>query len=174
MLSSAVNRDDRRARAVSRANIPVAGRNYGSRLKTESVAEAKCEIVGDDYVITIKIKPENGKIYQDNSYHGQVFTMSDDSDVDFYNMLKKFVDESEVDNAMIRMLKGLLATPETLRLIDFNYNYSGASVICRINRKTDKLQTSTYSIHQRIEGKSGRMLLFSYDAYDDRAYSFTW
>jgi hypothetical protein len=144
--------------SIAKINLPIKGMSYASRLQPASVENAKCVVSGDNYVITIQIRPESGKVYQDNSYHGQVFSLIEsDGEDDFFNIAKS-----------------TLNLPGVPKLLDFDYAYSKASIVCRINRKTGKLQSVIYTINQRIEGKSGKIVWIAFEGLDEDRFEFEW
>jgi hypothetical protein len=157
-IAPALEIDDTKSQIVFKSDLPVTDEKYGSRLQAAGVSSAICKIEGNDYVITIKIKPESGEIYQDNSYHGQVFKLvGSEGANDFYNIINAFV-----------------FAPNVPKALDFKYSYSNASITCRIDRKTGKMISSNYSIHAKIEGLSANEHWFKYEADDIKTYSYKW
>jgi hypothetical protein len=148
-IGLARNVDSSKEKTITKSNLPVRGKSYASRLQPAGVADASCKIDGGEYVVTISLKPESGRIYQDNSYHGQVFTITDG--------------EGENDDL-----------PGATKKAEFKISYSNASIVSRINRKTGRLNTSHYAFHQRIEGTIGTFAWVTYEIDVEDAYAFTW
>ena len=176
-LAASWNKNNTRRLPIARRDIPVRGENFGGRLGIEGVDSASCEIDGDDYLITIALKPESGAIYQDNSYHGQVFKLTGKSgESDSWEQLNSFLEEisKEIDNAVVTFIRKRFFQADTSPALDFSFNYSQGVVVCRVERKSGRLQSSQYAIRQQITASSGRLRWLAYDVIQEDGYAFEW
>ncbi|MDR1805785.1 MAG: hypothetical protein LBQ80_03320 [Clostridium sp.] len=154
-----INRDIRVEQNKSRNDLPVQNLDYASKLSVSGVESASCESSGENYIITVKLKPESGALTQTNCNTGKLF------------LITSLEDNSSDVMAKIRKLLGM----DSFDDISYKMSLSGARVVITVNKSSGKIQSSYYSIRVKINGtnEDGQSAML-YDALDEKEFKYKW